>query len=126
METWVDEFLPAGPDDEVCPRFAVTRAELRHAVERRQNLLRDMGVGPQHSVAMRQPPNLDYVVTAVAVWRLGAQLVTVDHRLPAAAFDAVLKVLLPRVVVTAERIVQMTAPARSGDDRSTVIEEAVA
>ncbi|TWP48342.1 long-chain fatty acid--CoA ligase [Lentzea tibetensis] len=108
MTSWVDDFLLAGPDDEVCLQLGgpVRRSELRTAVAGRQNLLRDMGVGPVHSVAMQQPASLDHVATALAVWRLGAQLVTVDHRVTRAGFDDVLAVLRPKAVVTVERISQ--------------------
>lgn len=108
MTSWVDDFLLAGPADEVCLRLGrpVRRSELRTAVAQRQNLLRDMGVGPVHSVAMQQPASLDHVATVLAVWRLGAQLVTVDHRVTRAGFDDVLTAVRPKAVVTAERISQ--------------------
>ncbi|GLZ35696.1 hypothetical protein Lesp02_78830 [Lentzea sp. NBRC 105346] len=108
MSTWVDDFLLAGPDDEVCLRFAgpVRRSELRHVVSQRQNLLRDMGIEPIHSVVMQQPASLDHVATALAVWRLGAQLVTVDHRVTPAGLQDVVELMRPRAIVTQDRVTQ--------------------
>jgi 3-hydroxy-4-methylanthranilate adenylyltransferase len=117
VSTWVDDFLLSGPDDEVCLWLGgpVSRSDLRRAVTQRQNLLREVGVGPVHSVAMQQAAGLDHVATTLAVWRLGAQLVTVDHRVTRAGFTDVLDLLRPKAVITAERICQRPVWTPSSD-----------
>jgi acyl-coenzyme A synthetase/AMP-(fatty) acid ligase len=56
------------------------------------------------SLALRLPPSLAYVANLLAGWRIGAQVILLDHRLTQFEVDAALKRLAPQVVVSPERI----------------------
>ncbi|TDP93006.1 class I adenylate-forming enzyme family protein [Labedaea rhizosphaerae] len=103
---WVDELLLRGPDDDICLDVdgPVTRAALRAMVAQRQERLAAAGLGAGGSLALRLPPSLAYVANLLAGWRLGAQVVLLDHRLTQFEVDAALDRLAVQVVVSAGRV----------------------
>ena len=103
---WVDEILLRGAGDEIClqPGDPVDRAALRAMVAERQERLAAAGLGPGGSLALRLPPSLAYVANLLAGWRLGAQVVLLDHRLTPFEVDAALDRLAPQVVVSPGRV----------------------
>src|SRR5687768_9209815 len=80
---WVEETLLSGRSDDVCLRLPepVDRATLRRLVAERQEALVAAGLRPGGAAALRLPPSLAYVANLLAVWRVGAQAVLLDHRL---------------------------------------------
>jgi acyl-coenzyme A synthetase/AMP-(fatty) acid ligase len=98
---WVDDVLLAGPDQEICLRLGtgIDRATLRAEVAARQETLARLGIGPGGFVALNLPPSLAYIANLFAVWRLGAQVVLLDHRLTPYEVDQTLDRLAPQAVV---------------------------
>lgn len=103
---WVDEVLLAGPDNDicVCSDRPIDRGALRQMVADRQSRLESAGLHNGGSLALRLPPSLAYVANLLAGWRIGAQVILLDHRLTQFEVDAALKRLAPQVVVSPERI----------------------
>jgi acyl-coenzyme A synthetase/AMP-(fatty) acid ligase len=102
---WVDRFLLAGDDQQVCLRMGapVRRQELRLLVRQQQRELARAGLTAGGTVALRLPPSLAYVASLLAAWRLGAQVSLLDHRLARAEVGRALDRLAPQVVVAAEK-----------------------
>jgi acyl-coenzyme A synthetase/AMP-(fatty) acid ligase len=98
---WVDGFLLAGDDAQVCLNLGrpVRRAELREEVDRRTEALRAKGIGKGGSVALRLPPSLAYVANLLAGWRVGARVALLDHRLTEYEAGRACERLRPQLVV---------------------------
>src|SRR5262245_50265743 len=98
---WVDDFLLAGSGPQVCLHMGrpIGRGELREAVGRRTDALRDLGIDKGGSVVLRLPPSLAYVANLLAGWRLGAQVALLDHRLTEYESQRACERLQPQVVV---------------------------
>jgi acyl-coenzyme A synthetase/AMP-(fatty) acid ligase len=101
---WVDEFLLAGSDAEVCLRLgdAIDRATLRRAVDDRVAALAAAGLRSGGSVALHLPPSFTYIANLLAAWRIGAQVSLLDHRLTPYEVDHTLSRLGPQVLVTTD------------------------
>jgi acyl-coenzyme A synthetase/AMP-(fatty) acid ligase len=98
---WVDEALLTGPDAECCLVLdaPVTRAALRALVDDRQARLVACGLRSGGVVALNLPPSPAYIANLLAAWRIGAQVILLDHRLTAYEVGAALERLAPQVVV---------------------------
>jgi 3-hydroxy-4-methylanthranilate adenylyltransferase len=98
---WVDAVLLHGPDREMCLGLdaPLDRGGLRRAVRERQERLAAAGVRAGGCVALRLPPSLAYIANLLAAWRIGAQVVLLDHRLTRYEVDRALDRLVPQVVV---------------------------
>ncbi|HEU5469106.1 MAG TPA: class I adenylate-forming enzyme family protein [Actinophytocola sp.] len=70
----------------------------------RQSRLAATGLRAGGRLALRLPPSMAYVANLLAGWRLGAQVILLDHRLTPFEVDAALKRLLPQVVVAPETV----------------------
>lgn len=103
---WVDEILLAGADHEIClrPDGPIDRATLRQMVAERQSRLAAAGLVAGGSLALRLPPSLAYVANLLAGWRIGAQVILLDHRLTQFEVDQALRRLGPQVVVAPQKI----------------------
>jgi 3-hydroxy-4-methylanthranilate adenylyltransferase len=103
---WVQKELLAGDLDNRCIHIgdAITRAELNHLVDTQQRLLESNGLRPGGTLTIQLPPSLEYIVTLLAGWRVGAQVSLLDHRLVRAEADRAVDRLAPQVVVTAQRV----------------------
>ncbi len=101
MVGWVDELLLAGADDATCLHIGepVSREELRDLVRGRQQRLAAAGLRPGGTVALRLAPSLTYVATLLAAWRLGAQVLLLDHRLTAHEVATAVDRLAPQLLV---------------------------
>jgi 3-hydroxy-4-methylanthranilate adenylyltransferase len=99
---WVDNRLLAGPGDRVCLWFdqPVTRAALRELVAERCQELAGAGLSAGGSVSLQLPPSLEYVVSLLAAWRLGAQVSLLDHRLTAYEAERAMGVIQPQLLVS--------------------------
>jgi acyl-coenzyme A synthetase/AMP-(fatty) acid ligase len=102
---WVDEILLSGPDNDVClcSDQPVDRRVLRQLVSQRQSVLAAAGLRAGGSLALRLPPSMAYVTNLLAGWRIGAQVILLDHRLTRFEVEAALDRLAPQVVVAPER-----------------------
>jgi acyl-coenzyme A synthetase/AMP-(fatty) acid ligase len=103
---WVDEILLAGADGDICLRSdgPIDRATLRQMVAACQSRLAAAGLRAGGSLALRLPPSLAYVANLLAGWRIGAQVILLDHRLTQFEVDAALSRLAPQVVVAPESV----------------------
>src|SRR4051812_43591005 len=102
---WVDEILLSGADKAIClrPDGPIDRATLRQMVAERQSRLVAAGLAAGGALALRLPPSLAYIANLLAGWRIGAQVILLDHRLTQFEVDAALKRLAPQVVVATDR-----------------------
>jgi acyl-coenzyme A synthetase/AMP-(fatty) acid ligase len=103
---WVDEILLAGADSDICLRSdgPIDRSALRQMVAACQSRLAAAGLRAGGSLALRLPPSLAYVANLLAGWRIGAQVILLDHRLTQFEVDAALARLAPQVVVAPESV----------------------
>lgn len=99
---WVDKYLLAGPDRDVCLRFdqPVTRGALRELVAQRCKELAGAGLSAGGTVSLQLPPGLTYVVNLLAAWRLGAQVSLLDHRLTPHEVARAMGVIRPQLLVS--------------------------
>jgi 3-hydroxy-4-methylanthranilate adenylyltransferase len=99
---WVDEILLAGGDRDIVlrPDGLVDRAALRQMVVDRQSRIAAAGLRAGGVLALRLPPSLAYVANLLAGWRIGAQVILLDHRLTQFEVDAACARLGPQVVVS--------------------------
>lgn len=102
-QDWVDRFLLAGPDSEICLFLdrPVNRSTLRRLVAERQSRLAAGGLSRGGSVALRLPPSIAFVANLLAAWRIGTQVTLLDHRLTDHEVGRALERILPQVVVSA-------------------------
>jgi len=103
---WVDDVLLAGPDKTVplqLPTEPIALSTLRQLVAERRETLTAAGLRQGGCVALRLPPSLAYVVNLLAVWRIGAQAVLLDHRLTQYEVDQAVQRLGVQLVVQADR-----------------------
>jgi acyl-coenzyme A synthetase/AMP-(fatty) acid ligase len=102
---WVNEILLAGADSDICLRLdgPIDRVALRRMVAERQIRLAETGLRRGGAMALRLPPSLAYVANLLAGWRIGAQVMLLDHRLTRYEVDAALTRLAPQVVVAPVR-----------------------
>lgn len=91
-----------GPDNDVCLHLQtgpIARSTLRRLVVAKQEALVAAGLRPGGCAALNLPPSLTYVVNLLAVWRIGAQAVLLDHRLTPYEVDAAMERLGVQVLV---------------------------
>jgi acyl-coenzyme A synthetase/AMP-(fatty) acid ligase len=103
---WVDDVLLAGPDNQVplhLPTGPIARAALRQLVAERHEALAAAGLKAGGCAALRLPPSLAYVANLLAVWRIGAQAVLLDHRLTGYEVDQAVQRLGVQMVVAVDR-----------------------
>jgi acyl-coenzyme A synthetase/AMP-(fatty) acid ligase len=102
---WIDEVLLAGPGDGVCICLddAIDRATLRALVGRLSEELAAAGLVAGGSIALRLPPSSCYVAALLASWRIGAQVILLDHRLTRHEVDRALERLAPQFIVEPDR-----------------------
>lgn len=79
----------------------LTRRELTSAARRHAHELQSLGVGPGDFVTVALPNSVDWFVTYVATWMLGAVPQPVSAKLPARELAAIVELARSRVVVGA-------------------------
>src|SRR5437879_544280 len=101
---WVDEVLLTGPSADTCLTLGtpVSRETLRRLVADRQAELASAGLRSGGCAALCLPPSVAFIANLLAVWRIGAQAILLDHRLTSYEVDRALEHLDPQVVVGAE------------------------
>jgi acyl-coenzyme A synthetase/AMP-(fatty) acid ligase len=110
---WVDEYLLAGDDSQVCLCMGrpIDLGELRMLVDQQQRELAAAGLAGGGTVSLRLPPSLAFIASLLAAWRLGAQVSLLDHRLAPGEVERALGTLAPQVMVTGEKV---SGPALAG------------
>jgi bile acid-coenzyme A ligase len=98
------DFADADPDHPAitCGDETATRAELEQRADALARELADGGVGVGSMVTMALPNSVDWFVTAVAAWKLGATPQPLSARLPRRELEAIVALAEPAVVVGAE------------------------
>jgi bile acid-coenzyme A ligase len=77
----------------------LTRRELARASNRLARAYAELGVGEGDFVSIALPNSAEFLVSAVAVWKLGATPQPLSHRLPARELDGILATVRPALVV---------------------------
>ncbi|WP_246258172.1 class I adenylate-forming enzyme family protein [Amycolatopsis anabasis] len=77
----------------------LTRAQLRDAVAEESVVFAGHGVGAGSTVLLQVPPSYTQVETLFALWRLGAQVMLVDHRLKPSEVDTLRMLCRPQFLV---------------------------
>ncbi|MCF3172081.1 acyl--CoA ligase [Streptomyces sioyaensis] len=99
---WVDDVLLHGPAHDICLVLdaETDRQTLRAAVRDRQKSLEREGLRPGGTLALQLPPSLEYVALLLAGWRLGAQVILLDHRLTEAETERAVTHTDPQLLVS--------------------------
>lgn len=102
------ESLPDRPAV-VCNGRSISRADLERAGNRLARDLADRGVGYGDFVTVALPNSIDWFITYVAVWKLGATPQPVSAKLPPRELAAIVELASPKVVVGVEPDSDMAA-----------------
>src|SRR5882757_433524 len=99
----VSDLMALHPDDlpYLIADHVVTHGELREAVEQEAALFASAGVREGSTVALQVPPSFTQIEVLLALWRLGAQVMLVDHRLKPAEVEQLRALCRPQLVVRA-------------------------
>lgn len=97
-----------------CGNRTVTRQELEEESNRLARCFRAMGMRQGDFVAVLLPNGVELVVTAIATSKLGAVVMPISHKLPAAELEPILELAKPALVVG--------LPAGAFGQRSTLSE----
>jgi acyl-coenzyme A synthetase/AMP-(fatty) acid ligase len=102
-QAWVDEVLLAGDGDGCCLILGapLSRDRLRDLVAARRAALAVAGLRAGGTLALNLPPSIAYVAELLAAWRIGAQVMLLDHRLTPYEVDAIVGQLAPQFVARA-------------------------
>ncbi|MEO6086977.1 MAG: AMP-binding protein [Umezawaea sp.] len=82
-----------------CGGETLTRARLDQLTNAYANAYAEFGVRPGSLVTIGLPNGIEFLLAAVAAWKLGATPQPVSHRLPASELDAVIALADPALVV---------------------------
>ncbi|HVT76675.1 MAG TPA: AMP-binding protein, partial [Acidimicrobiales bacterium] len=82
-----------------CDGRQITRGQLEARADTLARHLRDLGVGEGDLVTMALPNSIDWYVTALALWKLGATPQPVSYRLPAVELEAIIELANPPLVI---------------------------
>ena len=101
MREFVTDLLRRQGDD--VPVFThehtVTHGALRASVAAEASLFAASGVGEGSTVALHVPPSFTQLEAALALWSLGARVISIDHRLKPAEVDVLRELTRPQFVV---------------------------
>jgi len=79
----------------------VSRAEVRAAAAMEADVFAGYGIGEGSTVMLRIPPSFTQIEVLLALWRLGAQVMLIDHRLKQSEVDALRTLCHPQFLVGA-------------------------
>ncbi|MCE6994780.1 acyl--CoA ligase [Saccharothrix sp. S26] len=103
MREFVTDLLRRHGDD--VPVFShehtVTRGALRASVAAEAGLFAASGVGEGSTVALHVPPSFTQLEVVLALWSLGARVISVDHRLTPTEVDELRALTRPQFFVRA-------------------------
>jgi hypothetical protein len=77
----------------------VGREQFRTAVDWEAEVLAGHGIGEGHKVMLQLPPSYTQVEVLLALWKLGAQVMLVDHRLKPAEVDTLRALCHPQYLL---------------------------
>jgi acyl-coenzyme A synthetase/AMP-(fatty) acid ligase len=77
----------------------VSREQFRTAVDWEAEVLAGHGIGEGHKVMLQLPPSYTQVEVLLALWKLGAQVMLVDHRLKPAEVDTLRALCHPQYLL---------------------------
>ena len=100
----VADLLSEHPDDlpYLIADHVVTHGELRDAVDQEAALFASSGVRAGSTVALQVPPSFTQIEVLLALWRLGAQVMLIDHRLKQSEVDALRALCHPQFLVSGD------------------------
>jgi benzoate-CoA ligase len=98
----------------VTPGRSVTYAELRALTDRTARALRELGVEPEHRVAMLLADGIPFAATFLAAIKLGAVAVPLNTRLSAEDHAAILRDARARVLVAEPELLRPLEAHRPG------------
>jgi acyl-coenzyme A synthetase/AMP-(fatty) acid ligase len=99
----VDRLLGAHPGDLPCLVYGdhgQSRAEVAAAVDFEAAVFAAHGIGEGATVMLQVPPSYTQVHVLLALWRLGAQVMLVDHRLKPPEVEALRALCRPQFMVS--------------------------
>ncbi|MFF7652158.1 class I adenylate-forming enzyme family protein [Streptomyces sp. NPDC007983] len=102
MRTLVETLFDAHPGELPClvhGDHPVSRAEVRAAAATEADVFAGYGIGEGTTVMLRIPPSFTQIEVLLALWRLGAQVMLVDHRLKQSEVDALRALCHPQFLV---------------------------
>ncbi|MFI9817857.1 class I adenylate-forming enzyme family protein [Saccharothrix variisporea] len=103
MREFVTDLLRRHGDD--VPVFThdhtVTHGRLRESVAAEAGLFAASGVGEGSTVAVQVPPSFTQLEVVLALWSLGARVISIDHRLTPLEVDVLRDLARPQYVVRA-------------------------
>ena len=103
MREFVTDLLRRQGDD--VPVFShdhtVTHGALRASVAAEASLFAASGVGEGSTVALQVPPSFTQLEVVLALWSLGARVISIDHRLKPAEVEVLDELTRPQFVVRA-------------------------
>ncbi|WP_367137581.1 class I adenylate-forming enzyme family protein [Saccharothrix sp. HUAS TT1] len=130
MREFVTDLLRRHGDD--VPVFShehtVTHGALRAAVAAEASLFAASGVGEGSTVALHLPPSFTQLEVVLALWSLGARVISIDHRLKPAEVEVLREMTRPQFLVRAsghpvglfrERYELVTEPRSDGVPAAT-------
>ncbi|PSL52988.1 acyl-CoA synthetase (AMP-forming)/AMP-acid ligase II [Saccharothrix carnea] len=129
MREFVTDLLRRQGDD--VPVFShdhtVTHGALRASVAAEASLFAASGVGEGSTVALHVPPSFTQLEVVLALWSLGARVISIDHRLKPAEVEVLRELTRPQFVVRAsgwsglfrERYELVTEPRTDGRPAAT-------
>ncbi|MGW5053897.1 class I adenylate-forming enzyme family protein [Actinokineospora sp. NPDC004072] len=102
----MDDVLLGGPGQQACLRLgeSIDRARLRALVTEQELFLKNAGLRPGGTVALRLPPSVGFIAALLAAWRIGAQVSLLDHRLTQREVDRALDRVGAQFVVSATAV----------------------
>ncbi len=104
MRELLDTLFDAHPGDMpylVHGEHPMSRGEVRAAVAAEAAVFAGHGVGEGHTVMLQIPPSCTQIEVLLALWRLGAQVMLVDHRLKPSEVAALRSLCHPQFMVGA-------------------------
>ena len=93
-----------------------TFAELERDANRAAHVLSSRGVEPGRAVALVLPNSTDFVVLALATWKLGGTVSPISHRMPLVERQGLLDLAEPAVTVTIDDLAGLLAEAAGAPD----------
>jgi bile acid-coenzyme A ligase len=83
----------------ICGAERITRAELDRRSNRLARAYAQRGVGPESRVALALPNTLEFLVSCMAIWKLGGSPQPISARLPAKEREQIIALSQPALIV---------------------------
>lgn len=83
----------------VCGAESISRGTLDRRSNRLARAYQQLGVGPESRVTVALPNSLEFLVSCMAIWKLGASPQPISARLPAKEREAIIALSQPALIV---------------------------